>query len=645
MKPQTGSDRFRLSTVLARADAAHSPKLLESGAVATVAEAAQTIACSLLERRGNILSAAHREAIGLLTREFAELAAGQLRGRRAYALPTGMGKTTAAAAFIAALHQLGHHDVAVTVAASQVRALGAFRKELLGLGVPDGSIGVKHTVHGSDVPNTGDESRLYQLVTHVRARSTSVNPSEAPTLASEHEGHERALCIYDETLWRADTASMRVDAVRGALGFLREYNPDHPLARYLAGASGLLATRYAVAEYESQGATLELPPIPQHDVEDWIALIEHDPVLSGNPRLADDLVSLLQLADERERLRVINTGQGKGLIAVRSTIPAALRHVAILDASTPIRELVKLDETVHNVELPKPLKTYENVQVFQRLTAGGRSSLRDNYRPAQLAQEVAEIVHTELAGDPARSFLIFTFKDRGNDKPTARIRAQLERQGIDLDSRNAEGKLRFEFLTWGQQEGLNGYAHCNTVILAGVLTRDQISIAAAIKGQAGDPRRDTPEVEIQKMIASEIGHYIYQAASRGSCRLVENGEAQAMHLHILHRDANLKGLLEPVMPGAMWEYPAPKYLPPSQRTGKASAMLRSVRETLASYPTERQKVSSRELKERMGLNSKDSAVSKQFTRTIGQLVGSADGWEKNGWGVRRVMGKQTYPRE
>lgn len=641
MKPQTGSDRLRLSAVLARADAAHSPKLLESGAVAAVAETAQAIACSLLERRGTILSTAHREAIGLITRELAELAAGQLRGRRAYALATGMGKTTAAAAFITALHQLGHHDVAVTVAASQVQALGAFRRELLDLGVPDGSIGVKHTVHGSGVPNTGDESRLYQLVTHVRARSTTI----APTLASEHEGHERALCIYDETLWRADTASMRVDAVRGALGFLREYNPDHPLARYLAGASGLLATRYAVAEYEPQGATLELPPIPQHDAEDWIALIEHDPVLSGNPRLADDLVSLLQLADERERLRVINTGQGKGLIAVRSTIPAALRHVAILDASTPIRELVKLDETVHNVELPKPLKTYENVQVFQRLTAGGRSSLRDNYRPAQLAQEVADIVHTELADDPARSFLIFTFKDRGNDKPTGRIRAQLERQGIDLDSRNAEGKLRFEFLTWGQQEGLNGYAHCNTVILAGVLTRDQISIAAAIKGQAGDPRRDTPEVEIQKMIASEVGHCVYQAASRGSCRVAQDGKAQSMHLHILHANANLKGLLEPVMPSAVWNYPSPKYLPPSKHIGKGIAMLQHIREALASYPADRQKVSSQELKGHMGLDPKDSSVGKQFTRAIGQLVGATDGWQKIGWGVHRVAGKQTDPKE
>jgi len=602
------------------------PQRLDPAAVPAVAETALAIACSRLEGWGNILSTEHREAIGLLVREFAELAAGQFHGRRAYALPTGMGKTTAAAAFIAALYRLGHHHIAVTVAASQVQALGKFRDELLSLGVPEHLIGIKHTVRDSDVPNTGNQSRLYQLVTHVRARGG------VDTLASEHEGRERALCIFDETLWRADTASMRADAVRGALGFMQEYKPGHPLAQYLAEANRLLAASYTTAERKPQGAMLELPPVPSRDKEEWISSIERDPVLSGNPRLADDLVSLLQLADEREPLRVINTGQGKGLLSVRPAL-LGIRNVAILDASTPIRELVKLDETVHAAELPPRLKTFGNVKVFQRLTAGGRSSLQP--RAPQLAREVADIVQAELAADPNRCILIFTFKDRGNDKPAETIRSQLRRDGIDLHARNAEGRRRFEFLTWGQQEGLNGYEHCETVILAGVLTRDQIGIAAATKGQTGDLRRDTSEQEMQKIIASEIGHCVYQAASRGSCRVVQDGKARAMHLHILHT-ANLRGLLEPVMPGASWEYPEPKHLPPSKRTGKQSAMLRRILKALAAYPSERVEISSKELKERMELDPKDNAVRQQFTVAIGQLVGSTDGWEKHGRGVRRV---------
>ncbi|WP_157008134.1 hypothetical protein [Xenophilus azovorans] len=263
-------------------------------------------------------------------------------------------------------------------------------------------------------------------------------------------------------------------------------------------------------------------------------------------------------------------------------------------------------------------------------------ALDNKYRPTQLAKEVTDIVQAELTADPGRCILIFTFKDQGDDTPTKRIQAQLRQEGIDVDAVTAEGKRRFEFLTWGQQEGLNGYEHCETVILAGVLTRDHISIAAAIKGQAGDPRQDTSEREIQKMIASEIGHCVYQAASRGSCRVVENGKAQAMHLHILHKDTNLRGLLEPVMPGAVWEYPEPKHLPLSMRTGKTTAMLQLLLETLDSYPAERLQISSRELKGRMGLDPKDNAVRQQFTAAIEQLVGSTDGWEKHGRGVRRV---------
>ncbi len=607
------------------------PRLLDPAAVPTVAKTAQNIACSLLEEQGNILSSAHREAIGLLVQEFAELAAGQRHGRRAYALPTGMGKTTAAAAFIAALHRLGHHHVAVTVAASQVQALGQFRDKLLSLGVPERLVGIKHTVHDSGVPNTGDESRLYQLVTHVRARSAGFNPSGTPKLASDHEGRERALCIYDETLWRADTASMPIDAVRGALGFLQGYMPDHPLAHYLAGVGTRIDAQYAQAGREPTGVALELPPISYDDRKAWVSTIERDRKLSGNALLADDLVNLLELADEP--LRVINTGQGKGLISVRSAI-LGVGNVAILDASTPIRELVKLDDSVHAVELPKRLKTFEKVQVFQRLTAGGRSSLAG--RPAQLAREVADIVAAELEADPARCFLIFTFKDRGNDKPTERIRAELKQHDINLEALNADGKPRLEFLTWGQQEGLNGYEHCNTVILAGILTRDSVSIAAAIKGQAGNLHKDTPERKIQQMIASEIGHCVYQAASRGSCRVAHDGKAQAMHLHILHTDANLKGLLEPVMPDAVWTYPKPNHLPLSKRTGKTNAMLQRLLKTLGSYPAERVTVSSQELKARMDLDPKNRAAKEQFTRAIGQLTGRSDGWEKAGRGVRRA---------
>lgn len=640
MTTLTQGQGLDIATVIAGIEATTAPHLLDPDAAPAVAERAQKIACSFLEDKGNVLSADHRRAIGQLTREFADLASGKLRGRHAYALPTGMGKTTAAAAFIAALHQLDHHHVAVAVAASRVEALGDFHEKLLHFGVPDSLIGIKHTVRDSGVLNTGNESRLYQLVTHVRARSAA-NPFGAPTLAGSHQGRDRALCIYDETLWRADTASMRVDAVRGALGFLQGYIPSHPLASYLGEAQQRLEARFTMAEHRPQGAELELPTITETDRQDWIKTIERDSELSGNAFLAEDLVNLLQLADEP--LRVISTGQGKGLISVRSAIPAGLRNVAILDASTPIRELVRLDETVHAVQLPPQLKSFENVKIFQRLTAGGRSSLQGKYRSAELAREVADIVEPALTAEPTRCVLVFTFNDRPNDKPAERIQRELRDRGIDPDAlalgaRDASGerRRRVEFLTWGQQEGLNGYEHCETVILAGVLTRDHISIAAAIKGQSGNPRQDTSEREIQRMIGSEVAHCVYQAASRGSCRVVQDGKAQAMRLHILYKDANLRGILEPVMPGASWEYPEPKHLPPSKRTGKTSAMLQRLLNALESYPAERLTISSQELKGSMDLDPKNRAEKDQFTRAVGQLNGLLDGWEKAGRGVRRA---------
>ncbi|WP_304306662.1 hypothetical protein [Pseudacidovorax intermedius] len=628
--PATGRNANLIEAIERANSERRAPNRLPLASIQSLAWTAAEIACNLLEERGNVLSTDHRYAIGLIQEELARLAAGELHGRRAYALPTGMGKTTAAAAFIAALYRLGHHDVAVTVAAAQVHALGKFREELLHLGVPAELIGIKHAVRGSDVPNTGDDSRRYQLVTHVRVRA-GVDP-----LAAEYQGRERALVVYDETLFRADTASIRADAVRGAAGFLRDYKPGHPLSLFMAEATRLLAAQYDAAEHTPRGIALDLPYIEQQEVETWMSWIEHDPVVSKNAGLVEDLFALLQLMGDRAPLQVMNTGQGKGLISVRSTIPSALRSVAILDASTPIRELVKLDSTVHLVDLPAELKSFEDVQVFQRLTAGGRSSLESQYRPTQLGREIADIVQAELAADPDRCFLIFTFKDRGDNRHAEVIRTQLRRIGIDVDAVTAGDKRQFEFLTWGQQEGLNGYDHCETVILAGILTRDHISIAAAIKGQSGDPRYNPSEQQIQKVIASEIAHCAYQAASRGSCRVVRDGKASAMRLHLLFKDMTLRGLLEPVMPGATWDYPPPSHLPPSQQTGKTSAMLAKLLATLSAYPEDRVSITSRELKSRMDLDPHDRAKKEQFTRAIGQLHGPIHGWERKGRGVQRA---------
>jgi hypothetical protein len=59
---------------------------------------------------------------------FTDYVEGHTSGRKVFSLPTGMGKTSAVAAFVAALHKL-KHSVAVAVSASQVEALCRLKRE------------------------------------------------------------------------------------------------------------------------------------------------------------------------------------------------------------------------------------------------------------------------------------------------------------------------------------------------------------------------------------------------------------------------------------------------------------------------------------------------------------------------------------
>src|SRR5438552_100884 len=66
-------------------------------------------------------------------------------GGTVLALPTGMGKTSAIAAFVAALHRLDI-GVAVAVAASKVEALCDLKRKLVRLGVAEAKVGLKHSL-------------------------------------------------------------------------------------------------------------------------------------------------------------------------------------------------------------------------------------------------------------------------------------------------------------------------------------------------------------------------------------------------------------------------------------------------------------------------------------------------------------------
>ena len=188
---------------------------------------------------------------------------------------------------------------------------------------------------------------------------------------------------------------------------------------------------------------------------------------------------------------------------------------------------------------------------------------------------------------------------------------------------------RCTFLRWGQHEGLNGYEYCQTVILAGVLHRAHLDIAANIKGQKLDLTAPTPPSMVTKVIKSEIAHCVYQAASRGSCRRVTLGKANAMRLWLIHSDVGLKDSLAKVMPHAQWSYPAPRHLQVSNLGAVGAAMQGRILEALRSLISDVTSISVQALKKTMGLET-DETTKRAFTRAMADLDLNAHGWTVRG---------------
>ena len=585
-----------------------------------------------LEDHGNVLSPMHRAALYELCDTFTGYVTGSLTGRRAFGLPTGMGKTSAITAFCAALGQLGY-STPIAVVASRAEALCTLKRDMLAAGIDPAAIGLKHSVSEASEPSTGNESRQFQLVTHARVRGGA-----DLRLYTEHEGRERALMIWDESLLRSDSFAFSEQSLRKAAACLSielEGRTD-PLAlalvQYVTETTGTIRSALdslrTSGDQTGNGIPVDLPFLEEPVVDAYRTTVKA--CSRGLGAFANDLDTLLSVC--QEPLQVLTAEQGGGVVAIREAVPAALRDVVILDASTPVRELVRLDPSVIPVEnFPEgSLKSFEAVEVHQLLAAGGRSSIEQSMRETSkeasaVSLEVLDIVKAHK--DTARAFLIFSFLPRAGVDVVDKLRRDLTSAGIDLSAETSDGKHRFQILTWGNQEGLNGYEHCDVVIMAGVLHRSHLDLAAAVRGQTGNLREPTPSGRIRSLIESEIAHVVYQGASRGSCRRIKDGKADPMHLYLIHRSAGLKALLDRVMPGARWSYPAPGHLKKASSEGKATGFLNQLLAYLQGLPAGTDKVSSQVAKKALSVPD-TGADAKAWTRGLDLLDLDAHGWRR-----------------
>jgi hypothetical protein len=609
---------------------------------ALLCDTAYDILAADLIARGNVLSRRHEAALYMLVDTLARHAVGEGGGRLAFPLPTGCGKTSSIVAFATALHRLGY-PIPIAIAASKVEALAGLKLDMMAHGIPEELIGLAYSDSiPAQLPSTGnrpEDGRLIQLVTHAKVRMNEKHLG----LFAEFRGANRPLLIYDESLWRSEVFSFPAVDVESALGALiphvRSKVEYQGLVEFLQTSvdiiNGALSKAQAGKNDHNKGIPIQLPDVHAEVIALWKQAIATSPLYQPQ---RDAVANLLEVS--QQSLQVISISQGGGAISVRPAVSDQMENIIVLDASAPIRDLVSIDSSIELAfPMSSDIKSYENVEVIQIQANGGRSSIEQTFSVARketsmLSKEVLEVVKKELQVDTQRCILLVNFKKsrRSELDITERLKADLSAAGYDPEETlllDGVSRPRFTFLTWGMHEALNGFEFCKTVILCGVLHRANLDIAAAIRGQAADVTTATPHSLIDKVVRSEIGHCVMQAASRGSCRRINNGKAAAMRLYFILPDAGLKALLEPVMPKVRWSYQDPVYLKKAAPDRVMLTIRARILEALAKLPPGVSKISSTRLKKLMTFEDSEAAK-RSFSNAVESLNLDNHAWRSEG---------------
>lgn len=575
-----------------------------------------------LIRYGSTLSENHRCALYELVGTLTKFAQGTITGRLAMALPTGMGKTSAIIAWVSSLHKLRFDHVSVAVSASKVEALCSIKRDLIAHGVPEEQIGLKHSLgEKASMESTGDLDRPYMLVTHQRVRGGVEHK-----LFTMHKGNPRDVIIYDESLFKSDTFAVSERDIRKSLAWLREdvagkTDRYGSLLGYLGECAKHVSNTLAALK-EKTGAAEEIIILPERTSLELAGYRE----LLGSRLQLEPLRSLLDVSQNPLRLSL--TSQDDGVIAYRLAVPEDLKNVLILDASYPVRSLVKMDSTIvegSKFAKDEELKRFDSLVINQMLSYGGRHSITESMRETEkekrhISREIAAVIK----GIPAdESVLLFTFKLRPSDQVDIlqTLQGDLGAAGIELGAKTPEGHQRINFLTWGDETSLNSYSHCKNVILAGVLHRSHLDIASVIVGQLDNINADLAYTEIEAAVTSEIDHLIYQALSRGHCREVDNGQAKAMKAWIIHKDIHLRNRLARVFPGATWTDWEAVF--GGIGGGVIAKLTLQILDYLKGLPEGTSMVSTKKVKEALALSK---VPSRTFTKAVNLINEFSDDW-------------------
>lgn len=421
-----------------------------------------------LTSKGNQISPLHRTALAELLLALARQAMGLTRGRLAYALPCGAGKTQSVVALVAAAHRMGL-PLTFAISATQVLAIGRLKRDLIMAGIPASLIGMRHSKSRSEVRklaleageteldeelhDTGDTDCPVMLICHARIRGSREFPAFCNYL-----GQKRDLLIWDESLMTTDADAL---SLLDAESSISRVVSSLPSQSELALVSREMDSRIGaeVARQKSGDVPTQFLLLPTVDTGEAFGAI--NAIRSSHSNLwraaVETVKRLLRLAELPISLALTgHGGTGDGIIRYKVAVDPQLDNIAVLDASHTVRLLAQ-EPTIKNgtTNAMRECKRYSHVQVIEhRVPSGKHTLLGQREKGKAIAALVADYLRSIPVDEPV---LIFTHKGDENRVLQKQMRSDLEGHGIDLGAETA-GLKRINWLTWGNETSLNSFS-------------------------------------------------------------------------------------------------------------------------------------------------------------------------------------------
>lgn len=575
------------------------------------------IAMTLLTDNRNKPHENQRKALRAILDAMTHMAQGSLRGRWAFGLQTGLGKTTCAMSWVTALARLKlAGEVSAVIAALDVESLCESLDMLEKLKVDKDQVGLLHCkpdARYQPTPNAIHKPILF--LCHARVNKDHLDQFK-------YGGELRDLLIYDESLVTTTSSTCAATTLYDiAGGFANQCRHDEgqqkkygELSAWLTDCSEAVAAELRrMKDIPVTQSVMRLPARSPETLEQFIELV-------GGKRGNETVTNLVQLCPAPVK---VSNYQNKGVVGFQVSVPQELKNMIILDASHPIRDLVRDDTSVLDAEEHLPsvkslgftlasLKLYTGTTVYQMSAGGGKDSMRKSFKQTlakqrRICQEVIDVLR-HIPKDESTLIMAFKpvyektgavnfVKTLTGDITAAGVVTMHEQDSLEI-ARTTE-KPRVSITTWGLHKGTNRHKHCQNLIMVGILHRHPMDLLGVTVGHKNDLNHEPTWQRLKDLQLSEVAHDAFQAIGRIQCRTVVDGVALPVKVWLIHYGNGLRERLAPVMQGAVWTKWKTKYevIPVDKELGKiqqAATAISAYLDKLASDRTWR--VSSQEIR-------------------------------------------------